>query len=304
MNLSETIRIGTRSSKLALAQANLVRETLMRHGLAENKIILHAMTTTGDRIKDRSLVEEGGKGLFTKEIEEALLASDVDLAVHSAKDMAAEIPRGLTLAACLPREDARDCLIGKPLKNLAQGARLGTSSPRRAALIKRLRPDLQIMGFRGNVETRIRKIAEGKADATLLALAGLKRLGMESAAAEIFDIEAFPPAVGQGAIVIEIRQDDKRLQAMLSSINHMPTFIALKTERAYLGALEGSCRTPIAGYATVTDKIAFHGMILKPDGTEVYETRTQAPLSEAETLGRRTALLLKSQAPADFFEAA
>lgn len=303
MTLKQPFIIGTRGSPLALAQAALARMALMSaHGFAESDVLIKAMTTTGDRIQDRSLIEAGGKGLFTKEIEEALLAGTIDIAVHSAKDMPAELPRGLTLAACLPREDARDCLIGKKLVDLPKGATIGTSSPRRTALMKRLRPDLNLVDFRGNVDTRIKKIARGDADATLLALAGLKRIGMESAVAEILDIENFPPAAGQGAILLEIRKDDERMREMLEAINHAPTFTALLTERAFLNVLDGSCRTPIAGYASVTDKINFHGMILRPDGSEIFETRIEAPIDEAGQLGREAGLELKSRAPADFFD--
>ncbi len=303
MSAKPQITIGTRASRLALAQAALVRAALMEaHHLKQEQIAVHPMTTSGDRIKDRSLFVAGGKGLFTKEIEEALLAGTVDVAVHSAKDMPAQIPEGLMLAACLPREDVRDCLIGKCLQDLPQGARLGSSSPRRAALMKRLRPDLRIVDIRGNVETRIEKITRGDADATLLALAGLKRIGMESAAAEILDIEKVPPAVGQGAIVLEIRKHDTRMQDLLSVINHEPTFIALRTERAFMNVLDGSCRTPIAGHALVTDKIAFCGMILRPDGSEVLEICREGGLHEAETIGHEAGAALKSRAPAGFFE--
>jgi hydroxymethylbilane synthase len=303
MNLKPALTIGTRASKLALAQAALTRAALMNaHGFHESHVTIQPMTTTGDQLKDHSLADAGGKGLFTKEIEEALLAGKIDIAVHSAKDMPAEIPRGLMLAACLPREDARDCLVGKKLAMLPQGATLGTSSPRRVAMMKRLRPDLKIIDFRGNVDTRLAKIARGEADATLLALAGLKRIGMASKAAEILDLETFPPAAGQGAIVIEVRENDERTRNLLEAINDVPTFTALLTERAFLNVLDGSCRTPIAGHAVVTDKIAFHGMILKPDGTQVFEARMQGALHEAEKLGRTAGLELKARAPAGFFE--
>jgi hydroxymethylbilane synthase len=303
MSLKQPLNIGTRGSRLALAQASLARAALMvAHGFTESDIAAQAIMTTGDRMPDRPLVEESGKGVFTKEIEDALLTGAIDVAVHSAKDMPAKIPRGLTLAACLVREDARDCLIGKKLKDLPRGARLGTSSPRRAALMKRLRPDLNIIDFRGNVETRIAKIVRGDADATLLALAGLRRIGMESAAAEILELETFIPAIGQGAIVLEVRKDDERTRALLDAINHVPTFTALLAERAFLKVLDGSCRTPIAGHAIVTGEISFHGMILKPDGTQIFEVRMKGGINEAEKLGRTAGLELKAQAPADFFE--
>jgi hydroxymethylbilane synthase len=303
MNLPPHLTIGTRGSRLALAQAALVRATLTSaHGMTERDITIQPITTSGDRIQDRSLADAGGKGLFTKEIEDALLNGSIDIAVHSAKDMPAEIPRGLMLAACLPREDARDCLIGKKLSELPQGATLGTSSPRRAALMKRLRPDLHVIDFRGNVDTRLKKIERGEADATLLALAGLKRIGMESKVAEVFELEAFPPAAGQGAILLEIRENDERMHDLLTAINHAQTLTALLVERAFLNVLDGTCRTPIAGHATITDKICFHGMILKPDGTEVFETRMESTLQDAEKLGRAAGHELKARAPAGFFE--
>jgi hydroxymethylbilane synthase len=304
MSLKPALNLGSRASKLALLQSALVRDVLMRaHGFTQDQIAFHPMTTSGDRILDRSLIEAGGKGLFTKEIEEALLSEKIDIAVHSAKDMPAQIPRGLALVACLPREDARDCLIGKKLIDLSKGAIFGTSSPRRAALIRRLRPDLKIVDFRGNVDTRLTKITCGEAEATVLALAGLKRLGMEEAATEIFDLKEFPPAVGQGAIVLEIRENDQRTRALLENINDQSAFMALNAERAYLNVLDGSCRTPIAGYASVKNKvISFHGMLLRPDGSESLETHKQGAAHEAEKLGREAGLELKSRAPADFFK--
>jgi hydroxymethylbilane synthase len=250
------LRIGTRGSPLALAQAALVRDTLARaHGLDAGRIEVQAIRTTGDRIQDRPLADAGGKGLFAKEIEEALLDNRIDLAVHSSKDLPTFLPEGLALTAFLPREDARDAFISRRSRNLAGlpgGAIVGTSSPRRQAMLKRLRPDLRVVDLRGNVETRLRKIDEGAADATLLALAGLKRLGLAAQAASVFEIDAFLPAVGQGAIGIETRAGDAATRSLLAPINHAETATALACERAFLGALDGSCRTPIAGHATVT----------------------------------------------------
>ncbi|MES2905910.1 MAG: hydroxymethylbilane synthase, partial [Pseudomonadota bacterium] len=239
--MSAKITIGTRGSRLALAQAAQTRVALMlAHGFNDADIATEVITTSGDRIQDRSLIEAGGKGLFTKEIEEALLGGSIDVAVHSAKDMPAAIPAGLHLAACLPREDVRDCLIGKTLSDLPQGAKLGTSSPRRAALMKRVRPDLNVVDFRGNVDTRIAKIARGEAGATLLALAGLKRINMTDAIAEILSVEDFLPAVGQGAIVLETRDNDtgnhiRRTQhyvrALARQLCGHPRFAAFLSER-------------------------------------------------------------------------
>lgn len=271
-------------------------------GHSENDIAIKPISTSGDKIQDRSLLAAGGKGLFTKEIEEELLAGSIDIAVHSAKDMPAELPQGLDLFACLPREDARDCLIGCTLKGLPPGTKIGTSSPRRAALMKRLRPDLNIVDFRGNVETRLAKIARGDVHASLLALAGLKRIGLEQSASEIMPIDSFPPAVGQGIIVIETRRDDVRIKEMLATFSHAPSMIALEAERAFLKCLDGSCRTPIAGYASIeNDRLHFHGMILKPDGSLVFETTREGFPSDAHFLGQDAAQELKTRAPADFF---
>ncbi len=253
--VSAVLRIGTRGSPLALAQANELRSRLAAaHGVDTDRIAIDVIRTSGDAILDRSLADAGGKGLFSKEIEEALLAGTIDIAVHSAKDMPTMLPPGLMLAACLPREDVRDVFIGrgaKTLGDLAAGAVVGTASLRRQAMVKRLRPDLRTEVMRGNVETRLRKIAEGAADATLLALAGLKRLGLEKHATAILGIDEFLPAVGQGAIGIEIRGKDEKTRKLIAAIDHADTSTALAAERAFLAVLDGSCRTPIAGHATI-----------------------------------------------------
>ncbi len=250
------LRIGSRGSALALVQAREVQSRLAKAcGLPAGRIEITAIRTTGDMIQDRPLAEAGGKGLFTKEIEEALLAGAIDLAVHSAKDMPTVLPAGLVLTAFLPREDARDAFISRKAKTLGglpRGAIVGTASPRRQALVKRLRPDLGITPLRGNVETRLRKLEAGDADATLLAVAGLKRLGLLAAATMVFDIDEFLPAVGQGAIGIETRADDMRTRALVAAIDDADTATALAAERAFLAVLDGSCRTPIAGHARVT----------------------------------------------------
>jgi len=300
--------IGTRGSPLALAQAQLVRERLAAaHALAADAITLEAIHTTGDRIRDRPLTDAGGKGLFTKEIEEALLAGAVDLAVHSAKDMPTFLPGGLAIAAVLPREDPRDVFIGRTAKTFAElprGARVGTASPRRAALLKRLRGDLAVVPLRGNVETRLRKLAEGEVDAIVLALAGLKRLGLADAATALLSVDEFLPAVGQGIIAIEARGDDDRAFALLRSISHAATAAALCAERAFLAVLEGSCRTPIAGHAAVAaGRLAFRGLIAKPDGSEVLEAQRHGAAAAAARLGAEAARELKLSAGADFFAA-
>ena len=297
------LTLGTRGSRLALAQAEMTRAALCTaHGCAPDDIVIKTFVTTGDKIQDRSLIDAGGKGLFTKEIEDALLAGEIDLAVHSAKDMPAVLPEGLELVACLPREDARDCLIGASRESLTHGAVVGTSSPRRAAQMKKLRPDLTIVDFRGNVETRLMKIARGDVQASLLALAGLKRIGLQAQATDILPLNAFPPALGQGVVVLECRSTDTQTRGRLALISHQPSMTALLCERAFLAHLDGSCRTPIAGYAAVdATTLTFHGMILKPDGSAVFETYRSGAGSQAQMLGFDAAEELKSRAPLDFF---
>jgi hydroxymethylbilane synthase len=300
------IRIGTRGSALALAQAHETRARLMAaHGLTEGVFSIEVISTSGDRIQDRPLSEVGGKGLFTKEIEEALLAGRIDLAVHSSKDMPTHLPEGLELSAFLEREDARDAFVGRGVKSildLPKGAKIGSSSLRRQALLKRLRPDLNIVMFRGNVPTRLRKVEEGQVDGTILAFAGLKRLGMESAVSELLPLDTFPPAPGQGAIGLETRTGDGRMAALLSPVNHRETAAALACERAFLAVLDGSCRTPIAGYAKVEGgRISFHGMVLTPDGLAMHEHRNGGPVAEAAELGRDAGRALRAAAGPDFF---
>jgi len=300
------MRIGTRGSPLALAQAHTVRDRLAAaHGCPADAIAIHIIKTTGDRILDRPLSEAGGKGLFTKEIEEALLAGEIDLAVHSSKDMPTLLPDGLALVAYLEREDVRDVFISRKAASFADlppNALVGSASLRRQALVKRLRPDLRVETFRGNVQTRLRKLDEGAADATLLALAGLKRLGLEAEATAILPLDQFPPAIGQGAIGIEARLDDTRTLDLLAPIAHRDTRIALETERAFLAALDGSCRTPIAGLATVDgDTLSFRGMILRPDGREVFETSRRGAVADAERLGADAGRELKARGGPDFF---
>jgi hydroxymethylbilane synthase len=300
------LRIGTRGSPLALAQARMVRARLAAaQGIAEERFELKVIRTTGDVIQDRTLAEAGGKGLFTKEIEEALLNRAIDLAVHSAKDMPTVLPDGLMIAAVLPREDARDVFIGRAVKTLRElraGAVVGTASLRRQAIVKRLRPDLDVVPIRGNVETRLRKLEEGVVDATLLALAGLKRLGLAHAASSILAIDEFLPAVGQGVVAIEARADDGSTRALLVAIDHAETATALVAERAFLAVLDGSCRTPIAGHATIAaGRLRFRGLIAKPDGSESFETAREGMISEAAALGADAGSELKRRAGADFF---
>jgi hydroxymethylbilane synthase len=303
---STVLTIGTRGSPLALAQAAMVRARLASaHGLAPEQITVKTIRTTGDAIRDRPLSELGGKGLFTKEIEEALTAGDIDLAVHSAKDMPTALPDGLMIAAVLPREDPRDVFISRKansLGELAAGAVVGTASLRRQALVKRLRPDLQVVSFRGNVETRLRKLDAGEVDATLLALAGLKRLGIADVATQSLAVDDFIPAVGQGIVAIETRADDAKTRQFLSAIDHADAMTALVVERAFLTVLDGSCRTPIAGHATVADgRVHFRGLIARPDGSECLEAERDGTTSEATALGADAGAELKRRAGPNFF---
>lgn len=298
------IRIGTRGSPLALWQADAVRDRLISMlGLSPDRVARVIIKTSGDMIQDRALSQAGGKGLFTKEIDEAMLAGTIDLAVHSAKDMPTAFPADIEIAGYLPREDVRDCLISTrsgSLEALPKGAVIGTASLRRAALIKRLRPDLQTTLLRGNVETRLRKTAEGEVDATLLALAGLKRLGLERLATMVMPVDVFPPAVGQGAIAITARASDAPVAATVRGIADDNTGTALAAERAFLTVLDGSCRTPIAGYAKVSDgTVHFRGMLLRVDGSEVFETQCSGPIQEAAALGAQAGREILSRAPAD-----
>jgi hydroxymethylbilane synthase len=302
-----SLRVGTRGSPLALVQARLVRSRLAKAaGLDEGAIELVVIRTTGDAIQDRPLAEEGGKGLFTKEIEEALLDGSVDLAVHSAKDMPTVLPKGLVLAACLEREDPRDVFISpkaQALSELPHGASIGTASLRRQAIAKRARPDLRVLPLRGNVETRMRKLDSGEVDATVLALAGLKRLGLADRATAVMSADEFLPAVGQGAIGIEIREDNNRVQDILARVDHEETSTAVACERAFLGALDGSCRTPIAGHATISgDAVKFRGLIARPDGSAAHDIAGTGKRKDAATIGADAGRELKHRAGPGFFD--
>ncbi len=304
---TKPFRIGTRGSPLALAQAHETRERLMAaHGLPPEMFEIVVLSTTGDRITDRALSEIGGKGLFTQEIEEQLLSGELDLAVHSSKDMPTVLPDGLHLSAFLPRADVRDAVIGRSaptLMALPHGATVGSSSLRRQALIRRLRPDITVITFRGQVDTRLRKLAEGQVDATLLAMAGLERLGKKQIVTEKLDPAHFPPAPAQGAICVECREQDARINTMLAAIDHRPTHEAVACERAFLAALDGSCRTPIAGLAiSEGGALRFSGMILTPDGTQVHEVETEGKSADAGALGRAAGEKIRAAAGSGFFE--
>lgn len=296
------LRLGTRGSPLALWQAHAVRDALVKaHGWETEAVSVEIIRTTGDAITDRALALAGGKGLFTKELEEALLDRRIDLAVHSAKDMATTLPDGLHIAGYLPRADVRDALIlreGSSLADLKHGARVGTASLRREAQLRRLRPDLQVSLLRGNVQRRLDKVMSGEFDGTLLALAGLTRLGMADKVSAVLDVGNFLPAVGQGAVAIETRFGDIAVDALIAAVTSQNTGLALRVERAFLHEMDGSCRTPIAGLAEVFgDEIRFRGVVLAPDGTAYYEIVRHGPTNRALELGLNTGRELRAMVP-------
>ena len=299
-------RIGTRGSPLALAQAHETRDRLgAAFGLPQEAFEIVVITVTGDAVQDRPLKEIGGKGLFTREIEDALLGGTIDIAVHSMKDMPVEQPEGLILDTYLPREDVRDAFVslgGGALADLAQGAVVGTSSLRRKAQLLARRPDLQIVEFRGNVQTRLRKLSEGVAQATFLAMAGLNRLGMADVPRQPIEPEDILPAVAQGAIGIERRMSDSRAAAMLEAIHHGPTGQRLAAERAFLTALDGSCQTPIAGLAELDGgTLRLRSEILRVDGSEVISDDQIAAIEDGAELGRVMARKMLEKAGPGFF---
>lgn len=303
---TKPFRIGTRGSTLALAQAHETRDRLMAaHGLPAEMFEVVVLSTAGDRITDRALSEIGGKGLFTQEIEDQLSSGDLDFAVHSSKDMPTKLPDGLFLSAYLPREDVRDAFIGRTagkLMDLPEGATVGSSSLRRQALIRRLRPDINVITYRGLVETRLRKLAEGQVDATLLAFAGLKRLGKQDVPTELLDEAEFPPAPAQGAICIESRIGDIRVNGLLEAINDLRTHEAVTCERAFLSTLDGSCRTPIAGHAVSDgETLRFFGMILTPDGSRFHRISADGKAANAAEIGEKAGADIRAAAGADFF---
>lgn len=301
------LKIGTRGSPLALAQAYETRSRLMAaHGLPEDALEIVVIKTTGDRILDRPLKEIGGKGLFTKEIEDAMLQGSIDIAVHSMKDMPTEQPAGLLLDCYLPREDVRDAFVSTAVTRIAElpeGAVVGSSSLRRRAQLANRRPDLKLVEFRGNVQTRLKKLEDGVAQATFLAMAGLNRLGMAHVARSAIEVEEMLPAVAQGAIGIERRADDARCAALLAAIHHGPTGQRLAAERAFLRELDGSCETPIAGLAILEGtEVWLRGEILRPDGSESITDEGRAPISDAASLGSDLARRLLARAPKGFFD--
>jgi len=298
------LKIGTRGSPLAVAQAIETRSLLMAaHGLPEAAFEITVIKTTADRVQDRALSEIGGKGLFTKELEEALLSRTIDIAVHCVKDTPTLQPAGLVQDCYMKREDPRDAFIShhwRNLRDLPQAAVVGTSSVRRAAQLLHRRPDLQVTNFRGNVQSRLAKLADGVAAATFLAMAGLNRLGMHEIAGNPIDADDMLPAIGQGALVIERRIDDERSGELVAPLRHLPTEQQMQAERAFLATLDGSCRTPIAGLAELDgSRIRLRGEILRLDGSEVIAAEASADVADATKLGHDLARQLLQKAPAD-----
>lgn len=303
------LTLGTRGSPLALHQAELVRRLLSaHHGISEDEIAIEVIRTDGDRTQaeNLSLKDIGGKGLFSREIEQALADKQIDVGVHSAKDMATQLPDGLDMPVFLAREDVRDafiCLKANSLDELPQGAVIGTSSLRRAAQMRHRRPDLKVVEFRGNVATRLKKLEDGIADATLLAMAGLNRLGKPDVATAILDPMLFPPAPAQGAIGLELRTSDQATREKIMPLDHAETHEALTAERAMLRTLDGSCRTPIGILTTRNaDQLTLNGQVLSPDGMQSYTATTIGPASNAEALGIQLGESLIVQAGTAFFD--
>lgn len=307
--MQQHIKIGTRGSPLALAQAEDVKKRLVEaHGhLSDDDVEIIIIKTSGDRILDRHLMLAGGKGLFTKEIEDALLAGEIDCAVHSSKDMPTQLPDGLELSVFLPREDARDAFISDKFSefmDLPKGAILGTASLRRRAQALRIRPDLKVVTFRGNVQTRLRKLQEGEADATFLARAGLNRLGMAEAATQTLTYEEFLPAPAQGAVTVEVHVENSDIAAMLQPLHCEKTAIAVTAERRFLAALDGSCRTPIAAHAAVQgNELFMRAELLSINGQKVFEQDNScaADIMAAAEMGAEIGNEIKSAAGAEFF---
>ena len=311
--MKKTIRLGTRGSPLALIQAEDVRKSLYAaHPGLENDCVIEIVPirTSGDwkpEHKEKTFLEMGGnKGLFTKEIEEALQADFIDMAVHSMKDVESWLPAGLSIAAILPRQDPHDAFISskaKSLHDLPSGAIVGTASLRRQAQILAQRPDLSIITLRGNVETRLKKIADGVADATLLAVAGLSRLGMTDKIASIISADDMLPAAAQGAIGIETRSSDKEILDLLKSITCAKTAICVHAERAMLQHLDGSCQTPIGALARLDDQDQIHidGLVARPDGTRIIRHNLKGAASDAIAIGTELGRIIKNQMPPNFF---
>jgi hydroxymethylbilane synthase len=306
---SRSLIIGTRSSPLAMVQTETAAAALRAAHpelAADGRLVIDPVKTTGDLVLDKPLSEIGGKGLFTKELDRALMDRRIDLAVHSMKDLETWLPDGMAIGCILPRADVRDAFISlkaPTLNMLAAGARVGTASIRRKAQLMLMRPDLEIGIIRGNVQTRLAKLEAGEYDATFLALAGLDRLGQRGVATEILSPDVFLPACAQGAIGITCRADDAETLAYLAALDDAPSRIAVTCERAMLDALDGSCRTPIAGLAVIDgDNLRLRGMIFRPDGSEVLSTERTGSPADAEALGLDAGEELRRRAGPGFFD--
>ena len=301
----QPLKIGTRGSPLALAQAYETKERLMKlHDLGDDAFEICVINTMGDKIQDRALSEIGGKGLFTKEIEEGLLSGQIDIAVHSMKDMPTELPKNLEISVFLEREDPRDSFISddySTIEDLPSGSVVGTSSLRRKAQLLAFRSDLKVIEFRGNVQTRLRKLKEKVADATFLACAGLNRLLMQDLIKPV-PIKQMLPAVAQGVIGIENKIGNKTIVDFIEPLNHKKTAIQMTVERSFLAVLDGSCRTPIGGHAIIKEEeIFFHGEILKPDGSIVHKDVWSGPISDSKVIGETAGQILKEKGGKSFF---
>jgi len=311
LNAEAPLRIGTRGSPLALAQAYETRRRLIENFPEleeEGAIEICVMKTQGDMILDKSLMELGGKGLFTKELDTALLGDEVDICVHSMKDVPTWLPEGTVLPCNLPREETNDAFISgnpdiKSIADLPDNSVIGTASLRRQAQLLAQNPTLKCVNFRGNVQTRLRKLDDNVVDATLLAIAGLKRMDMDGCATSVLDWDEMLPAVAQGAIGIQCRSDDERSLKYIDALNHPETHSCVNCERAFLEALDGNCKTPIAGQALIIDgQIVFRGLIAMPDGSLCYKTEKTGPVEDAVTIGRTAGEELKAEAGDKFFE--
>lgn len=307
----QPLRIGTRGSPLAMAQAYETRRRLQEEfpELCEDGAIeICVLKTQGDMILDKSLMELGGKGLFTKELDVALLGNEVDICVHSMKDVPTWLPEGTILPCNLPREDTNDAFIHKDgsvkrIEDLPDGSVIGTASLRRQAQILAKNPTLKCVNFRGNVQTRLRKLDDGVVDATLLAIAGLKRMDMDGCATSVLEWDEMLPAVAQGAIGIQCRSDDERAKKYIDALNHKETKVCVDCERAFLEALDGNCKTPIAGQARIVDgKVHFRGLIAMPDGSQKFETEASGEIEDAKKIGREAGEKLKAEAGEKFFQ--
>ena len=304
---SRPLRIGTRGSPMALRQTIIVRDRLIaaHPELAEaGAVEIVTIRTTGDRVQNRLLAEIGGKGLFAKEIEEALLAGRIDLAVHSLKDLETWLPDGLVISCVPPRDDPRDTFLsasGASLASLPHGAKVGTASLRRQAQLLRLRPDLSIVPIRGNVNTRLRKMEAGEVDALVLALCGLQRLDLSGHATEVLPREVMLPAVGQGALAVECRTSDEMVRHLVEPLHHPISGACVAAERAMLAALDGSCRTPIAGFAEIdSDRLTIEGLLLNEDGSREIRGRFDGGIDGAAQLGAELGKELRNRAGPDF----